>query len=138
MIQHRLADLVLVTHALFVAFVVVGLVVVILGATRDWRWVRDFRFRLAHLGAIGCVVLQSWLGFLCPLTVWEMQLRENGGEATYRETFVAHWLHELLFYDAPGWVFVIVYTLFGGAVLVAWFLVPPRRPGNRSVKGLCG
>lgn len=130
MIQHRLADLVLVAHALLVAFVVLGLVAVILGATRDWRWVRNFRFRLAHLVAIGCVVLQSWLGFLCPLTVWEMQLREKGGEATYRETFVAHWLHELLFYDAPGWVFAIVYTLFGGAVLVAWFLVPSRRPGT--------
>jgi hypothetical protein len=127
MIQHRLADLVLVAHALFVAFVVGGLVAVVLCAALDWRWVRDFRFRLSHLVAIGCVVLQSWLGFLCPLTAWEMQLREQGGEATYRDTFIAHWLHELLFFAAPVWVFALIYTLFFGAVVSAWFLVRPRR-----------
>lgn len=123
-----LADLVLVAHALFIAFVVGGLVAVILGASLHWQWVRSFRFRLAHLLAIGCVVLESWLGFLCPLTSWEMQLRERAGEATYPETFIAHWLHELLFFAAPGWVFVLCYTVFAGAVLAAWFLVPPHRP----------
>lgn len=129
------ADLVLVIHALFVAFVVGGLIAIILGAGRHWPWVRDFRFRLAHLAAIGGVVLQAWLGFLCPLTVWEMQLRAKAGGQTYRESFVAHWLHELLFFDAPGWVFTLGYSLFGGVVLLIWLLVPPGRIGGGTANG---
>jgi hypothetical protein len=57
--QLLLADLILVTHTLFVAFVVLGLVVVLLGKYRRWRWVRNWRFRLAHLAAIGVVIAES-------------------------------------------------------------------------------
>ena len=132
MMYHVLADAVLVGHAFFVAFVAGGFAAVTLGAILHWQWVRNFRFRIAHVAAIGTVVLQSWLGTICPLTTWEMQLREKGGGPTYQETFMAHWLHELLFYDAPDWVFYLCYTLFGGAVVGVWFLVPPRLPWNKS------
>jgi hypothetical protein len=36
-------------------------------------------------------------------------------------------VHELLFYDAPGWVFTLVYTAFGLLVVAAFILAPPRR-----------
>ena len=41
-----LADLILATHALFVAFVVLGLVAVLLGKYRRWGWVKNLWFRL--------------------------------------------------------------------------------------------
>ena len=69
------ADALLVLHSLFVAFVVCGLLLVIVGGLRGWAWVHNRWFRLAHLVAIGCVVVQSWLGLVCPLTTWEMALR---------------------------------------------------------------
>jgi hypothetical protein len=121
------ADAVLYVHALFVAFVVFGLLLVLIGKLRGWRWVHGMRFRLLHGLAIAFVVLQAWLGALCPLTRWEMTLRERAGDATYAGAFVAHWVERLLYYRAPEWVFVVLYTAFGALVVASWFWVRPRR-----------
>jgi hypothetical protein len=120
------ADLLLVIHASFIAFVVLGLVAVIAGGLLSWSWVRNRRFRIAHLVCIGIVVLQSWVGMICPLTTWEMSLRREAGDATYEGSFVGHWLSELIYYDAPWWVFVAAYTGFGALVVACWFWVRPR------------
>jgi hypothetical protein len=93
---------------------------------RTWAWVRNPWFRAAHLLAIGIVVSQAWLGIVCPLTTWENALREKAGETVYSGSFVAHWLEALLYYQAPPWVFVVAYTVFGGLVLISWFWVRPR------------
>lgn len=127
-----LANLILATHALFVAFVVLGLVAVLLGKYRHWGWVRNLRFRLTHLVAIGIVIAESWLGLVCPLTEWESRSREAAGGAAYSSSFIQHWLHEILFYDFDPWVFTAAYTLFGILVLLAWLLVPPEPPRNKK------
>jgi hypothetical protein len=121
------ADLVLLGHVLFVGFVVLGLVLIFAGGALGWRWVRNPWLRLAHLLAIGVVVLQAWLGVICPLTTLEMALRSRAGDATYEGAFVAHWLESLLYHQAPAWVFAVVYTAFGLLVLLSWLLVRPRR-----------
>lgn len=120
------ADAVLVTHAAFVAFVVVGQALILAGLARGWRWVRDFRFRLAHLAAIGIVVAQAWLGVFCPLTVLENNLRVRAGEAAYAESFIGHWLHRLIFFDAEPWVFTAVYTAFAAVVVLTWLYGGPE------------
>lgn len=76
------------------------------------------------------MVLQSWLGVLCPLTTWEMALRERAGEATYSGSFIAHWLAAQLYVEAPPWAFTVAYTAFGLLVLASWVLVRPRPPGR--------
>lgn len=121
-----LADAILILHVSFVVFVVLGLVAIYLGYWRGWSWVRNRAFRIAHLLAIGVVVLQAWLGAICPLTIWEMKLRQMAGAATYSGSFIQYWLHNLLYYDAPEWVFITAYSVFGGVVLLSWFLVRPR------------
>lgn len=125
------ADALLVAHVLFVGFIVVGLVLVFVGRWRRWHWVRNWYFRVAHLAGIGVVVIQSWLGIICPLTTWEMALRAKAGDATYSGAFVAHWLGELLYYRAPMWVFALAYTIFGALVVASWFWVRPRRRGDK-------
>ena len=125
-LYRALADLVLVTHVAFVAFVVFGLILILCGGFCGWGWVRNPWFRAAHLAAIGLVVLQSWFGIVCPLTILERVLRESAGETTYSETFIAHWLHQVLFFQAPMWVFTVCYTLFGLAVVVSWIKFRPR------------
>ena len=122
-----LANLILVTHALFVAFVILGLVVILLGRYWRWGWIRNGWFRLIHLLAIGIVMAESWLGLLCPLTEWENRSREAAGGSAYASSFIQHWLHEILFYDFAPWVFTVAYTVFGILVLIAWLLVPPGR-----------
>jgi hypothetical protein len=120
------ADAILVSHVLFVAFVVLGLILIFVGKFLSWLWVRNPWFRVTHLLGIGVVVLQAWFGVICPLTIWEMDLRSKAGETIYEGSFITHWLNELLFYQAPSWVFVVCYTVFGGLVLASWFLVRPR------------
>jgi Protein of Unknown function (DUF2784) len=124
------ADILLIAHTLLVAFVVLGLVAIYLGHFLKWRWVRNIWFRLGHLIVIGVVVLQSWLGVICPLTTWEMALRQKAGESGYDGSFIQHWLQSILYYTAPDWVFILVYTLFGILVLASWFLVRPKPPGR--------
>ena len=117
-----LADAILVIHFVFVTFVVMGFVLILLGLLARWRWIHNRVFRVAHLVAIGIVVLQAWLGQLCPLTIWENELRNRAGQSGYAETFVEHWLHKVLFYQAEPWVFTAVYTGFGVLVVLVWFL----------------
>ena len=124
-----LADLVLVVHAAFVAFVVVGLVLIWVGRFRGWRIVRNFWFRAAHLVAVGVVAAESLTGFVCPLTTWEDQLRLlAGGQERYAGSFIQHWLHHLIFFDADERVFTIAYVAFFLAVALSLWLVPPHWP----------
>ncbi len=127
-----LADITLALHVSFVIFVVVGLLLVYVGFFAGWNWVRNFWFRVVHLTGIGVVVLQSWLGIICPLTTFEMWLRDNAGQGTYSGSFIQYWLQTILYYDAPAWVFVLCYSLFGSLVLMSWFLVKPRRMRNQQ------
>ena len=119
------ADGLLIIHTLFIAFVVFGLVFIIAGLAWQWRWVRNPWFRFMHLGAIGIVVVQSWLGVVCPLTTWENNLRVRAGDVAYAGSFIQHWLHKLIFYQAEAWVFTLVYTAFAALVVLAWYLAPP-------------
>lgn len=122
------ADLVLVLHAAYVLFVVLGLVLILVGIWRKWEWIRNFWFRVVHLGMIGVVVAESWIGMVCPLTTLENWLRREGGEQGYQGDFIANWVHDLLFFELPAWVFAVGYTLFGAAVLATFFSAPPRWP----------
>ena len=123
----QLADIVLVTHALFVAFVIGAFLFTVIGGYRSWGWTRNLWFRCVHLAAIGIVVAQSWLDVICPLTVLEMRLRARSGLATYEGSFIEHWLHRILYIDAPAWVFIACYTAFGLLVIWAWVRFPPYR-----------
>ena len=125
-----LANAVLVVHVGVVAFVVVGLLVVIAGNLKRWDWVNNAWFRVAHVAAIGIVFAESWLGFACPLTTLEMWLRSRAGDASYGGGFIEHWLQQLLYYNAPPWVFIAGYSVFALLVLATWWYFPPRFSGR--------
>jgi len=127
-----LADGVLLLHFAIAAFIVVGFLLVLAGTAAGWRWVHNRVFRIAHLAAIGIVVAQAWLGRICPLTTWENELRRRAGQDTYSETFIQHWLHRILFFDAEPWVFTAIYTVFGALVFLVWWLGRSRRAAGRG------
>jgi len=121
-----LADIVGVTHTLVVLFIVGGQALILAGWGLGWTWTRNRVFRYAHLGAIGFVVVQQWLGQLCPLTLWESDLRQKAGAGGYKGGFIEYWLDALLYYAAAAWVFTAVYTAFGALVAATFIFYRPR------------
>jgi hypothetical protein len=82
-----LADLVVLVHAAFVAFV-------LLGGFLAFRWPKIL---WAHAPAAVWGVVVEYAGFICPLTPIEVSLRERAGEEGYRGGFVEHYLEALLY-----------------------------------------
>lgn len=126
-----LADAILALHLGVVVFVVGLLPLVLAGGAIGWRWVRHRRLRITHLGLMLFIAAQAWFGRLCPLTIWEQDLRRMAGQSAYGESFIQHWLSRLLYWDLPWWVFVAAYTAFAGLVALAWWWV---RPGAGPAK----
>jgi hypothetical protein len=136
MVLYRfLADLVVVLHAAYVAFVILGLAAVWVGILLRWDWVRNFWFRAVHLAAILFVCLEAIAGIVCPLTTLESYLRERSGEVRYSGDFIGYWAHELLFVDAPQWVLTICYIAFGLVVAATFVFAPPRWPWRHAARG---
>ena len=119
-----LADIVVGIHAVYIGFVVFGLLAILLGGAMGWRWVRNPYFRILHLAAIGFVCLESIVGIDCPLTTLENGLRLAGGQNGYGADFLGYWLDRLIFYNLPPRVFMIIYLGFGLLVLATFWLVP--------------
>ena len=80
------AALVAVLHRAVVAFMLVGALLAV-------RWPRVL---WAHL-PVSLAILGLYLtGSDCPLTTWELALRERAGEAGYRGGFIGHYVTEPL------------------------------------------
>ncbi len=121
-----LADFIVLMHALFVLFVVAGQALILIGWFSGWHWTRNLIYRIAHLAAIGFVVAEAWLGVVCPLTILEHELRASAGQTVHDMSFIGYWLHRLLYYTAPEWVFTLVYTLFALLVIATFAFYPPQ------------
>jgi len=121
-----MADLILILHFLWVG-VVVGMVpAIILGAAFQWRWIRRPWVRRCHLLMMAIVSVEALLGIVCPLTLWESQLRGQGGTPP---SFTATWVSRLLFYDFPTWVFTLLYLAFLSLIIFLYWKVPPKKEG---------
>ena len=121
------ADVVVVLHGAYVAFVLLGLVAVLLGYLWRWDWVRNFWFRIVHLAMILVVAFEAVMGIVCPLTTLENYLRNHAGESVRGGSFMGQVVHDLLFYEAPSWVFTCGYCGFAMLVASTFVIVPPKR-----------
>jgi hypothetical protein len=107
------ADAVLVVHALFVAWVLLGGLTVL-------RWPR---LAWAHLPAAAWGVWIEWAGALCPLTPLEWRLREAAGQAGHRGGFVEHYLGALIYPEGltrPGQIVLGALVLLLNAAIYLW------------------
>jgi len=122
-----LADLIVVLHLGYVLFVIVGLVLIWLGVALGWGWVRRPAFRVPHLVCTLIVPIEALVGYVCPLTTWERELRWRAGQHPEEISFMGRLARDLLFYEAPPWVFTLSYVVFGLVVLATFLFVPMRR-----------
>src|SRR5580658_783259 len=123
-----LADLVVGVHVAYVAYVVIGQLLIMVAAPFKWQWARNPWFRFTHLTAIGIVAYEALRGLRCPLTVWEEQLRALAGQVfNGSETFMGRMLHDLMFIDnKPEIFFTTMYVGVLVLVLQGLLMYPPR------------
>ena len=122
-----LSDLVVAIHLGYAAFVLVGLVLILLGAALGWRWIRQPAFRWVHLGCIALVAVEAVVGQSCPLTLLENWLLTVSGQSGYGRSFIGHLLYELLYYDLAPWIFTVAYVGLALITALTLVLVPPTR-----------
>jgi uncharacterized protein DUF2784 len=127
-----LADAVVAIHVAYVTYVLVGQMAICVGAVSRWAWVRNPWFRWSHVAAIVLVAAEALLGIVCPLTLWEADLRALAGQEVSDATFIGRLLHNILFYDVQPWILEACYISFALLVLATLLLVPPRRFGRRG------
>ncbi len=99
-----LADLALVLHATFVVFVVLGGLLVL------WRR----RLAWLHVPCALWGILIEYLGWICPLTYLENDLRSAAGSRGYSGGFIDHYLVPLVY---PSGLTSELQVLLGTAVL---------------------
>ena len=106
MVDHALADLVLVLHLAFIVFVVAGGLLAL-----RWRWAP-----LVHLPAALWGVFVEVSGGICPLTPIENALRHAAGVAGYSGGFIEHYLTPTIY---PVALTHPVQLLLAGLVVLA-------------------
>ena len=126
-----LADLVFALHAGVVLFNVGGLLLIVIGGLVGWTWIRQRGFRIAHVALMALVTLEAIFGLTCPLTLLEDALRGVANE----QSFVQRWTMALIYWNAPPWVFVLLYVAFLLAVIGAWVAWPPIASKQQGARG---
>jgi hypothetical protein len=99
-----LADLLVLAHLLFVAFVMAG----------GFLLVRWPKLAWLHLPAAAWGAAIEFTGAICPLTPLENRLRALGGEGIYSGGFVEHYLLPILY---PEHLTLLVQQGLGGVVV---------------------
>lgn len=109
-----LADLVVVAHLMFIAFVTFG-------SLLAWRWPR---LVLLHVPVVVWAAAIVTIEFTCPLTPLEKDLRERAGTASYRGGFVDHYLDGVVY---PGRFTALARLLVGLLIVVGYMGLFVRR-----------
>jgi hypothetical protein len=134
-----LADLIAGLHLLWVAVVVFGLLLFLIGGALGWEWTRNRWVRGIHCAMILGVVVRTLFANECPATTWEQELRIAAGQyyvneegeriVNYAGSPVGKFCHDLIHPPlewAPIWVYPIIYAAFAALVLATFWLVPVR------------
>ena len=116
-----IADALLFVHFCLAAFITLGFFIIPLGYKFGWHWIKNRNVRLFHLFLIGFITAETIVGLTCPLTVLENMFRG----VDYSRSFMSYWITQILYWDLPSEVFVLLYTLCLGWVLILWKVCPP-------------
>jgi hypothetical protein len=118
-----LADAVVIFHLAFIAFVLLGALLV------AWRrWVAFLHVPAIVWGAL--VEINAWI---CPLTPWEQHLRMLAGQSGYEGGFVEHYLIPVLYpagLDPRIQLELGIVVIVINALLYGWVLRGMRRRGS--------
>src|SRR4030067_2012395 len=98
MYYRLLADFLVATHFLWILFMLAGFVATGIGIFFSKNILNWFWFRTLHLAGMVYVGALSLEGKLCPLTIWENQLRAKADQASiYSGSFIIHYIERLIY-----------------------------------------
>lgn len=101
-----LADLLLIVHAAFIAFAVLGGLLAL--HRRRWAWL--------HVPAAVWAATVVIMGWTCPLTPWEQHFRLAAGQQGFSGGFIEHYLMSAIYPD--GLTRTVQIGLGAGVVLL--------------------
>ncbi|HEX8773119.1 MAG TPA: DUF2784 domain-containing protein [Pyrinomonadaceae bacterium] len=128
-----LADLVVAIHIAYVAYIIVGMALILVGLKRKWNWTSNLWFRLSHLAAILIVILELIFKTTCPLTLLELKFRSLAGQPVTEATFVERLMYYILSGWLPGSFTNSIYVVVALVIAVTFVISPPRwRQGKQS------
>lgn len=104
------ADSVLLLHLTFILFVLLGGVM-----TVWWRWIP-----FVHLPAATWGFFVELTGRVCPLTYWENYFRIKAGQSGYMESFVEHYLLDIIY---PSGLTREIQLLLAGVVVIVNIII---------------
>jgi len=116
-----MSDVLLLIHFGLAAVISAGFFIIPLGYKLGWNWIKKRNLRILHLSLIGVITIETILGLACPLTVLENMFRD----VEYSMSFMSYWIAQILYWDLPRQVFVMLYLLCFGWVLILWKICPP-------------
>jgi hypothetical protein len=113
------ADIVLLLHLAFILFAILGAAMAVW-----WRWAP-----LVHVPVAAWAFFVELTGRSCPLTYFENSLRVKAGQSGYTESFVEHYLLEIIY--PAGLTREIQFVLAGVVIAIntaiyGWLLVRKR------------
>ena len=115
------ADTILILHFLVIIFIISLYFLIPYGYSKNWKFVKNYKIRLAHLMLIFFITLETFLGIICPLTTLENDLRGQ----LYSETFISFWISKVIYWDLPTTFFIVVYTIFLIFAIILWLKFLP-------------
>ena len=116
-----IADAFLLIHFCLAAFISLGFVIIPIGHKLGWSWIKNRNLRLLHLSLMSFITVETIVGLACPLTVLENMFRD----VDYSSSFISFWLAQILYWNLPSEVFVLLYSLCLLWVIILWKVCPP-------------
>ena len=116
-----IVDVLLLVHFGLAAFITAGFFIIPIGYQLGWNWIKKRSLRLLHLYLMCFIFFETIVGLTCPLTVLENMFRD----VDYSMSFMSYWVAQILYWDLPSQIFLILYSLCFGWVLILWKICPP-------------
>ena len=115
------SEIVLLLHFFIFLFIVFSFFFIPFGYYKNWEWVKNKNYRLIHLFLMGIVLIETILGFMCPLTILENFLRSDI-KVNNKFTEI---IHQIMYWNFSNYQFIILYLLSFLYLIFLWFFFKP-------------
>lgn len=122
MLYQILADITIIIHFLFILYVALGGLLVL-------KWNRT---AFIHIPAATWGALIMFMGWICPLTYVENDLRQLAGQEAYSGGFIEHYITPLIYPDSLTRELQISVGIFGLVLNFVVYGIVVRRKMRKS------